>query len=275
MRSLLLALLLVGMTGLSRAQDDTHEKAALRAKVALLKKEIAVGGESERLEGIKALGETADDEAISVLAMKLKTDTKGIRIAAAHAIAQHRKPLSAQAIADALDANAQSPEVLQAFIEALVELDLCKGLPALYALLWMNKNALADSALDALGKIACPEAAGALIDLLRKAEAEEKKPDVFESDEGGSEENKNKNKALAALADKTRETLALVVGCRFPSAREWSAWSGSEHAFKLTSVFYCEAKASTYEVPYQKAKKCPYVGGQDFHKDILLKHLKE
>lgn len=145
----------------------------------------------------------------------------------------------------------------------------------LYAMLWMNKNALADPALDAIGKIGCPEVAGTLVDLLRKAEAEEKKPDVFEDDEGGSEENRNKNKALAALADKTRETLAFLAGRRFQTAREWSAWLGSERSQKLTTVYFCEAEGATYEVPVGKLKKCAYPLRTSAHNDVLLKHLKE
>jgi hypothetical protein len=268
-------LLLGGMMAAALGQEGPPDKSALRARVALLKKQVSVGGEAERLEAIKGLGEIADDEAIMVLATKLKTDTKEIRIAAIRAIAQHPKPAAAQAIGTAIDANNQNPEVLQAFISALVDIDLCKGLPALYTLLWMNKNALAEPALDAIGKIACPEAAGALIDLLRKAEAEQKKPDVFESDEGGTEENRNKNKVLAALAEKTRETLASVVGQRFPSAREWSIWLGSERSQKLTSVYFCEAEGATYEVPFGKTKKCAYPHRTVSHNDVLLKHLKE
>ena len=139
----------------------------------------------------------------------------------------------------------------------------------------MNKGALADAALDAIGKIGCPEAAGALVDYLRKAEAEERKPDAFEDDEGGSEENRNKNKALAAGADKTRETLAFLAGKRFQTAREWSAWLGSERSQKLTTVYFCEAEGATYEVPSGKTKKCAYPVRSGAHQDVLLKHLKE
>jgi hypothetical protein len=275
MRALALISLLGGMVALAWGQDGGQERSNLHAKVQVLKRNLGAVGESDRLEAIQGLGEVDDDEAITLLGAKLRTDTPAVRIAAAHAIARHRKPLAAQAIGAALDANAENQEVLHAFIEALAALDLCKGLPVLYSLLWLNKNALADPALDAIGRIACPEAAGALIDLLRKAEMEEKKPDVFEGDDGGAEVNRNKNKALAAVADKTRETLALVVGQRFANTREWSTWAGSEHASRLTSVFLCEAKGATYEAPSGKTKKCPYVDGQQIHKDILLKHVKE
>ena len=256
-------------------QDGVPDRAGLHARVALLKKQISSAPEAERLGMIKELGEIDDDEAIAVLAAKLKTDSKEIRVAAVRAIAKHRKPASAAAIGAALDVNAQNPEVLQAFIESLAELDLCKSLPALTAILWMNKNSLAAPSLEAVRKIGCPEAAGALVDLLRKAEAEEKKPDVFVDEEGGSEENRNKNKTLAAVAEKTRETLAIVVGRQFASAREWSTWLGAERSQKLTYVYFCEAEGATFEVPSGKPKKCAYSQRTSVHNDVLLKHLKE
>jgi hypothetical protein len=263
------------MIALASGQDSASDKAALRARITVLKKQLPSADEAERMAMIKELGEIDDDDAIAVLAAKLRTDSKNVRVAAAQAIARHRKPASAQALGTALDANAQNPEVLQAFIDALVELDVCKGLPVLFAVLWMNKNALAGPALDAIGKIGCPEAAVALVDLLRKAEAEEKKPDVFEDDEGGTEENRNKNKALAAVAEKTRETMAYVAGRRFATAREWSAWLGSERSQKLTSVYFCEAEGTTFEVPSGKPRKCAYPQRTSVHNDILLKHVKE
>jgi hypothetical protein len=256
-------------------QDSASDKAALRARIIVLKKQLSSADEAERMAMIKELGEIDDDDAIPVLAVKLRTDSKNVRVAAAQAISRHRKPASAQALGAALDANAQNPEVLQAFIDALVELDLCKGLPVLFAILWMNKNALAAPALDAIGKIGCPEATGALVDVLRKAEAEEKKPDVFEDDEGGTEENRNKNKALASVAEKTRETMAYVAGRRFSNAREWSVWLGSERSQKLTSVYFCEAEGTSFEVPAGKSRKCAYPQRTSVHNDVLLKHLKE
>lgn len=129
MRLLSLVLLLGGGMTLAVGQDSPSDKAAVHAKVLALKKQLVAVGESERLEAIKELGEIDNDEAIAVLAAKLKTDSKEVRVAAARAIAHHRKPASAQALGASLDANAQNPEVLQAFIEALVELDLCKGCP--------------------------------------------------------------------------------------------------------------------------------------------------
>jgi hypothetical protein len=274
MRLLLLVLLLGAETTLALGQDPSSDKAERHAKILALKKQLGAPGESERLDAITELGEIQDDEAIGALGSKLKTDSKEVRIAAARAIARHRKPTSAQAIGAALDANIQNPEVLQAFIEAIVQLDLCKGLPVLYAILWMNKNALANPALDAIGKIGCPEAAGALVDLLRRAEVEEKKPDVFVDEEGGTEENRNKNKALAALTEKARGTLAAVAERRFQTAREWSVWLGSERSQKLTTVYFCEAEGATYEVTAGKPKKCAYPLRTSIHNDVLLKHIK-
>src|SRR5579859_6972363 len=188
-----LAVLLIGVVSPGVwGQDSAAEKIPAHARLLILKKQVVAAAESERLEAVQELAGIEDDEAIVVLAAKLRTDTDAVRTAAAHAIAQHRKPASVQAIGMAVDVNLQKEAVLHAFIEALSELDLCKCLTPLGALVWANKYALAGEALEAIGKIGCPEAVPFLADLLRRAETEEKKPDVFESDEG-SDENRNKN----------------------------------------------------------------------------------
>ena len=275
MRVLSLMLLLGGMRVPALAQEGAPEKAALHARVELLKKQVASADAPARLEALRQLGEIEDDEAIPVLAARLRADAPELRIAAARAIARHRKPSSALAIGAALDANRDNPEVLQEFISALAELDLCKGVPVLASILWLNKNALAEPALDALGKIGCPEAAGALVEFLRQSEAEARKPDVFEDDDGGTEDNRNKNKVLAGQADRARETLAAVLGRRFASAREASAWLGGEPALRLGAVYFCEAERASYVVPFGKPKKCGFPRQTSIHNDILLKHFKE
>ncbi|HLY75134.1 MAG TPA: hypothetical protein VKU80_13520 [Planctomycetota bacterium] len=270
-----LAVLLIGVVSPGVwGQDSAAEKIPAHARLLILKKQVVAAAESERLEAVQELAGIEDDEAIVVLAAKLRTDTDAVRTAAAHAIAQHRKPASVQAIGMAVDVNLQKEAVLHAFIEALSELDLCKCLTPLGALVWANKYALAGEALEAIGKIGCPEAVPFLADLLRRAETEEKKPDVFESDEG-SDENRNKNKVLAALVEKIHDTLGVVAGRNLPSARDWYQWLESDSGVKLTSLYYCPVTSMTYEVKFGQPKKCPHADGKSFHTDVFLKHQKE
>jgi hypothetical protein len=276
MQCLVLSILALGATW-PRAQEDAEAKKARQEKMAEFRKGLGVTNENAKLQAILGLGEITDDDAISLLAGKLSTDTDAIRIAAAHSIAHHRKPASVKALANAIGANAARPEVLKAFIGALQNLDMCSCILVLMALVEINKFALADEALKAIGKIECNESVTSLVPLLQRAEIEEKKPDIFEgTDDAPESENKQKNKPLAALSPKVRDLLASVTGKSFANAREWgAALGGGKVPLKRTSVYLCTMKETTFEVPSGQSKKCPYADGKTLHEDVFLKHLRE
>jgi hypothetical protein len=275
MKSLLILIVSLGATT-PRAQDDPDKKAR-QEKMTELRKGLGSADEPVRLKAIRELGDIAHDEAIPLLAGKLSADTDRVRIAAAHAMAQHRRPASVKSLASAIGANTARGEVLLAFIEALQDLDMCSGLPVLLALVEINKCALAEQALKGIGRIDCSESVSALLPLLQRAEIEEKKPDVFEgTDDVPESENKQKNKPLAALAPKVRDLLTLVTGKAFATSREWAAaLETGKVPLRRTSVYFCTMKETTFEVPSGQPKKCPYGDGKTLHEDVFLKHLRE
>jgi hypothetical protein len=88
--------------------------------------------------------------------------------------------------------------------------------------------------------------------------------------------NKNKNKDLAALAAKIRETLSKLAGRGFPSHRDWmSAMSSGQVRVKKASVYLCVKSGQTYDVPSDKTGKCPNPDPKSMHEEIFLKHKKE
>ena len=214
----------------------------------------------------------------AMLAGKLGTDTDAIRIAAARAIGEHRRPASVRALGAALAANAGKPEVLKAFIQALQDLDMCSCIPVLMSAAELNKYALAEEALKAIEKIGCVDAAPGLAALLQKAEIEEKKPDTFDGVEDVADEadNKQKKKALAALPPKVRDLLGALTGKSLSTSKEWAASiAGGKATPKRTSVYLCTLTNTPFEAPSSGSKKCPYDGGKGNHDDVFLKHLRE
>jgi hypothetical protein len=194
------------------------------------------------------------------------TDTDAVRIAAAHAISHHRRPGSVKGLANAVPPNAAKPDVMKAIIEALRDLDMCGSIQVLLGIAEINKNAFGPEALKAIGTIGCSDAVVPLVSILQRAEIEEKKPDIFEgTDDAPESENKQKNKALAALTPQVRELLSGLAGKSYgESSRDWAAALGTgKVSFRKTSVYFCMMKEATFEVPSGQPKKCPYNDGQD------------
>ena len=259
-------------------QEDAQQKKALKEKMDELRKGLASTDEGGKLGAIRGLGEIATDEAIPLLAGKLAADTDAVRIAAARAIALHRRPASVKALANAIPSNQFKAEVLTAFIGALEELDMCSSIGVLLGIAEVNKNSLGEPALKAIAKIGCSECLAALVNLLQRAEVEEKKPDIFEgTDDAPESENRQQNKTLAALAPHIREILSGLAGKPYGgNAREWSqALASGRVPLKRTSVYLCLLKETTFEVSSGQAKKCPYGDGKTLHEDVFLKHLRE
>jgi hypothetical protein len=179
--------------------------------------------------------------------------------------------------------------MVKSLIALLAEMDICASIPVLLNVL-ENRPASTADALAALVKIGCPESLVELVNFLKKAETEEKKPDFFENvtvangkivprrpGEPEKIENKTKNKALAAVAPKVRETLKALTGKSFDAQRDWAAalQSGSLSG-RLVSVYLCESTHEKFELAPGKAKKCPNGGdAKSDHDDVFLKHHRE
>jgi len=277
-------------------QDDAEVKKAGRARISDLRKELSSSNEGEKIAAVNELAGIDDDDARSLLAARLAADTEGVRTAAAKAIAKHRHPSSANALGNAIEANVQNESVLRAFVDALGELDMCACIPALLTLTEVGSHELADSALKAIGKIGCPEAAQGLMHLLREAEQEAKEPDRAPVPRTGSQggrpgqnprmppgrggtryrQNPGKDQQLARLAGPVRQTLQQITGQSFTSADEWEGWLRAGGAgFKLASIYLCEATRRTFEIPSGKPKKCPLAEDKRGHQDTFLKHRRE
>ena len=282
--------------GALRAQDAADPAEAARARQARineLRHELSSSKEADRLAAIKALGEIDDGDARSLLIKKMVSDSEAVRKAAAKAIILHRKPICAQALGNAIQANAQDEKLVKFFIEALAELDMCASIRILTAVL-QGAPALGDDVLKAIVRIGCPEAVPPLVAYLKTAETEEKKPDFFDNSGlggggfgglgggrnrgnqgGGRVENKSKDKTVAALAQKIRDALSKLTGQKYGSQREWSAAASSGAlAAKMVSVYHCEDAGKTYELPAASSNKCPH-STRSSHEDTFLKHRRE
>ncbi len=272
------------------AQDWVEEAKARKAKIAELRKQVEGDDEGAKLSAISELGGILDDDARSILARKLTTDSDSVRRAAAKAIARQKDSATAQSLGRAIQANAANPLLVKAFIEALGELDMCAGIQPLILALEIAPAQGAD-ALAALEKIGCPDAVPPLLRFLQKAEIEEKKPDFFEeANMGGGggglpgmggggvgrAENRNKDKRLSVLAPKVRSTLSRLTGASHSSFQEWAAAIRSgQVSVKKASIYLCGKSRQNYEVPSGGSNKCPNADGKTYHSDIFLKHRRE
>ena len=271
------------------APDPADAARARKARINELRKELSAAAEATRIGAIKELGEIRDSDARSLLNEKMTTDSDAVRQAAAKAIIRHRRPICAQALGNAIQANYANEKLVKFFVETLAELDMCASIPILLATL-QSRPALGDDILKAILAIGCPEAAGPLVNYLKRAETEEKKPDFFEDSGygggfggvwgggaggGGRTENRTKDKVVAALAAKIRKALTQLTGLELTSHREWSvAVSSGTASPRVTSLYQCEETGKPYEIRAGKSPKCPH-STKSGHEDTFLKHRRE
>lgn len=286
-----IAILALGLMAPGLWGQSSDEAKARRAKINDLRKQVEGSDEAAKTSALNELGGINDDEARSLIASKLYTDSDAVRTAAAKAISKQRRSSSAGSLGRAIQASLNNDRMLKVYIDALADLDMCAGIASLVMVLELKPSVAAD-ALAAIEKIGCPDAIPGLLRFLVRAEAEEKKPDFFEgANMGGGggglpgvgggtgvgqEENKNKNKALASAAAKTRDAMSKLAGRSFPNAPAWSAALGSGQVkVKKASVYLCDKSQQTYDVPSDKTNKCPNPDPKSMHEEIFLKHKKE
>jgi hypothetical protein len=273
-----------------QAQDPADAERQLKSRINEVRKLANSSDEATRLKAVEELGTLFDEEARSVLSAKMTSDTDAVRVAAAKALLKHRKPVCAQSLGNAIQANVKNEKLVKAFVDALAELDMCASIPVLFTVLESRFESGRD-ALEALVKLGCPEAVQPLVAFLKKAETEEKKPDFFENIQNVRQqpgqvprprgpdkiENKTKNKPLAALAPKVRESLKALTGKSYDAHKDWaSALASGSLSPRVSSVFLCEAAREKYEIAAGKAKKCPHAGeSKSDHEDTFLKHRRE
>ncbi len=275
--------------GALQAQDPADAARQRQARINDLRKQIESSDENARLKAIQDLGTIVHEDARSLLLSKTVSDSDKVRLAAGRALIAHKKPVCAQALGNAVQANARNEKMVKSFIGLLAELDMCASVPVLLNVLRTHPSAGPD-ALDALAKIGCPEAVTELVNYLKLAETEEKKPDYFDNVDvrnNGQQprrpgtpdkiENKTKDKKLAAIAPKVREALKALSGKSFDSQREWaSALQSGSLTPRLVSVYLCESIHATFEMAPGKSRKCPNGGdAKSDHDDTFLKHRRE
>lgn len=280
--SILGALLL----GAVQAQDPADASKLRQARINDLKKGVNAGNDDNRIKVIQELGTIPDEDARAILVAKTTSDSEAVRVAAAKALILHRKPVCAQALGNAIQVNGRNDKLVKTFVGLLADLDMCASVPVLLTVLESRPASGAD-ALDALVKIGCPECVTALVNFCKKTEIEEKKPDFFENTglngqprrPGQPEkiENKTKNKPLAALAPKVRESLKTLTGKSFEEYRDWAgALQTGSLSPRLVSIYLCDSTREKFEMPPGKSKKCPNGGdAKSDHDDTFLKHRKE
>lgn len=276
--------------GALQAQDPADAARQRQARINDLRKQLESSDENTRLKAIQELGTIVHEDARSLLVSKTVSDSDKIRLAAGKALIAHKKPICAQALGNAVQANARNEKMVKSFIGLLAELDMCASVPVLLNVL-RTHPASGPDALEALAKIGCPEAVTELVTFLKLVETEEKKPDYFDNVDvrngngqqprrpGTPEkiENKTKDKKLAAMAPKVRETLKALSGKSFDSQRDWaSALQSGSLSARLVSVYLCESTHAPFEIAPGKSKKCPNGGdSKSDHEDTFLKHHRE
>ncbi len=241
------------------------------------RKQLESKDEQVRITATEQLGSIRTREARDLLTTKLRTDTEAVRRAAARAMAYQKHPSAAKALEMALRSQIRNGVLAGEFIRALGGLDMCASLRALVWALEAENGAYFQPAMREIVRIGCAEAAPGLVAILRRAEAEEKKPDVIDSGTVYAQRNPNKDFLLAAKAPVLRKVLEAIVG-RNPSGNEsWASFlSRGGHARKTVSIHFCEAAEKTFEVPTGKSVKCPYSDGlEGRHEDVFLKHRPE
>jgi hypothetical protein len=274
----------------SSLQEKADDPKARQARINDLRKQASSIDEGERLKAVAELGGIVDEDARAVLVKKLTDDAEPVKLAAAKALIRHRKAFCAQALGGAIQAHLKSDKLCKAFVEALGELDMCASIPVLQAALESRPASGAD-ALEQLVKIGCYEAVPPLVNYLKRAETEERKPDSFDNTayvqgQGGVRrpppagqpsqiENKTKDKAVAALAPKVREALNKLTGKSFKDYSEWYK-NYASLAPRQVGVYLCETSNQSFEAPPGKQKKCPSGGdAKSDHKDEFMKHRRE
>lgn len=271
LRQVTMALLVMGSPASPAPQEGAPLKRNSAERLNELRKELSSSDGERKRAAIVQLGEEPGVEPIYLLARMSVSGSPDIRVEAVKALGRHRDPIAVRALDNCLGENIQDTVVSKACLDALANLDMCKGIPVLIGALWVEKCRWAEDALRAIRSIGCPEAAPGLLVFLKTAEHEERKPDSFDDGDGGTEENRNKNKALAALAQNIRDTLCKVTGQSFTNAGEAAAWLEAHDEFRLTSLFLCESAGKTFDIPWGHPKRCPYAD-QLSHRDLMLKH---
>jgi len=281
--------LVVLALGALQAQDPAEAARQRQARINDLRTQIDSSDENTRLKAIQELGTIVHEDARSLIISKTVSDSDKVRLAAGKALIAHKKPICAQALGNAVQANARNEKMVKSFIGLLAELDMCASVPVLLNVLRTHPSSGPD-ALEALAKIGCPEAVTELVNFLKQAETEEKKPDYFDNVDVRSNgqqprrpgtpekiENKTKDKKLAAMAPKVRETLKALSGKSFDSQRDWaSALQSGSLSARLVSVYLCESTHAPFEIAPGKSKKCPNGGdSKSDHDDTFLKHHRE
>lgn len=278
MNTVLGALLLV----LVPPQEDPKE---VRARINDLGKQLRSRDVAARLEAVRELGGIRDAKARTHLARTLTTDTEAVRLAAAKALVRHRHKVSAEAIGKAIQSSYKNEKLTKALIGSLAELDMCAGIKVLMLTVKGTPQYGAE-ALEAIARIGCPEAVPEIVGYLKQAETEEKKPDFFQPLQNNNNPfqrrrvvdkpvpNKTKDKQLAALAPKVRQTLQALTLAKHDEYRDWYAdLKAGKLRRPLVSVYYCEVLGKTFEVEPGARAKCPAPVGTTRHDDDFIKHV--
>ena len=301
LKALLIPLLLVQATAQDKkatvqerkeaAQAKKEERRKIRTLINELGKMVRSRDQNIRIDAIKALGTIDDSNARSLLAKQILDPSEKIRNAAAAALLPQKYPVCVDALGRGAQAYVRDDKRMKWYLGKLGELDMCSGIRILLLTL-KSKPSTGDASLKAIASIGCPEGVPVLVSFLKACETEERKPDFFQPldtvnrnsnnpfgrrrELGKPVPNKTKDKTLAALAPKVRETLKKLTGHDYPEQRIWAgALARGKLRKKLGAVYLCRKEGKKWEVAAGKSKKCPFFPGKSNHGDVLLKHVPE
>lgn len=214
--------------------------------------------EAGRAGATSAFGSHGCGHCAAILAQLLVSETKSVRVAAANALGRMDTPKAVEGLAQAVEPNHETPEVLDAIAKALQALDYEVGATILHPILKKLGEKEVVDALDVivpvLGKIGSANSVEPLIDLLQRAENEA-------SGAGGGRRRLKGNPKIAALAGPARKALEEITGAREGGSKAWEAWWKANRDRKLaaaTVIFRCPSTGKRFGQAAGEAPQCTY-----------------
>lgn len=210
--------------------------------------------EAGRAAATSVFGNHACGSCAGTLGQLLVSEANSVRAAAARALGKMDDPKTAEVLAQAVEANREIPEVLDAIAKALETLDYEVGATILNPLLKkLGEKEVVDALsviIPVLGKLGSSTSVDPLIDLLQRAENEAT---------GGRRRLKG-NPKIAALVGPTRKALEEITGGREGTSKAWDAWWKAGSARQMataTIVFRCPQTGKRWSQKAGEAVLCP------------------
>jgi HEAT repeat protein len=244
-----LLLVLCALAVMPQESDEECKKAMDAFRVA-----TRSAGEAAWVSAIDELGKHKCEKSIALLAPLLGGGYENSRKAAAKALGSFDDPKAVEALAEGVNANLKSHEVLEALAKAFEDIDWEIGVTRLNLLLGKHDDKDILEALHVivpmLGKLGSSTSVEPLAKLLQHVENEK----------GGLRRQKG-NTRLAALESPIRKALEEITGGVETTSKKWTEW-WNQNRERLTAgatlIYRCKATGKRWSQKAGEALKCPY-----------------